>query len=408
MPESQVNAAPPPAAQTAGAHQFFAPCPKGLEHALAEELSELQLQHVAVESAGVSFLGGWIDCYRANLWSRIASRILWRVAYDKYRSEDDIYRTAHELPWHEWFDVAQTIRVNVSAIQSPLRSLEFVTLRVKDAICDRFRAARGARPSVDTVDPKIRIHAFLTAKEVALYLDTSGDALFKRGLRKQSVEAPIRENLAAGILRITKWQPQEPLLDPMCGSGTFLLEAAQQALCIAPGSGRTFAFENFSMLDSEAWARVRQESEGLVAQSKAELRLFGVDRDVSSVKAARLNLAHAGLIEHCKLEVGDVLSIDAPAEAGVMLTNPPYGVRVGEAQQLAAFYPNLGNALKKKFSGWRVFLFSADTNLAKLIGLRPQHRTPLFNGALECRLYEFIMVSGAMRRVSRSAATGAR
>lgn len=387
--------------------QFFAPCPKGLEHALAEELGELGLRDVTVDNAGVSFGGTWLDCYRANFWSRIASRVLWRVAHGKYRNEDDVYRIAHDLPWHQWFDVGHTIRVNVAAISSPLRSLEFITLRVKDAVCDRFRAERGARPSVDTVNPHIRIHAFLTAKEVSLYLDTSGDALFKRSVRKQSVEAPIRENLAAGILRLTKWQSNEVLLDPMCGSGTFLIEAAQQALGIAPGSGRSFAFEYLANLDQDAWTRVRQEGEDRRNHTKPELKIFGADRDVSSLKAARLNLSHAGLLEYCNLQTADVLAIDAPAPQGVMVTNPPYGVRVGEAERLAEFYPQLGTALKKKFSGWRVFLFSADTNLAKLIGLKPQHRTPLFNGALECRLYEYVMVSGAMRRNSRGATAGA-
>jgi putative N6-adenine-specific DNA methylase len=390
-----------------GLQRFFAPCPKGLEHALAEELAELGVPNVAVDNAGVTFSGDWSDCYRANLWSRIASRVLWHVGSAKYRNEDEIYGLAHGLPWHEWFDVSRTIRVNTAAIASPLRSLEFVTLRVKDAVCDRFRAERGARPSVDTVEPEIRIHVFLTAKDVTLYLDTSGDALFKRGHRKQSVEAPIRENLAAGILRIAKWQPSEPLLDPMCGSGTFLIEAAQQALRIAPGSGRTFAFENFSNLDARAWTRIREESESKVEHNRDQLKLFGADRDVSSIKAARLNLSHAGVIDCCTLEVNDVLTMNAPASHGVIVTNPPYGVRVGEADQLAEFYPKLGNTLKQKFSGWRAFLFSADTNLAKLIGLRAQHRTPLFNGALECRLYEYVMVSGAMRRVSGTSAAGA-
>ena len=227
---------------------FFAPCPRGLEAVLTAELEALGASSLQATDGGVGFSGPFELCYRANLESRIASRILWRVCSGRYRREEDIYKAVHALPWLDWFDVARTIMVKVSAKRCPLQSLDFITLKIKDAVCDKFRDLTGERPSVDTHEPDMRIHAFLEEETFALYLDTSGEALFKRGLRRASVEAPLRENLAAGILHLSGWKPGEALLDPMCGSGTFLMEAAQMALDIAPGLGREFAFTKLHQL----------------------------------------------------------------------------------------------------------------------------------------------------------------
>ncbi|HEV8341817.1 MAG TPA: THUMP domain-containing protein, partial [Candidatus Binatia bacterium] len=222
---------------------FFGTCPRGLEQLLAEELKDLEAGNIHIVGGGVEFSGDFTLCYRANLESRIASRVLWRVATGPYRSEDDIYRAAYALQWNDWFEPALTIRVDVSAIRCPLKSLNFVTLKIKDAVCDKIRRLSGRRPSVDTRQPDIPIQGHLTERDFTLYLDTTGDPLFKRGKRIAAGEAPLRENLAAGVLRLAGWVPGIPLLDPMCGSGTFLLEAAQMALDIPPGLGRHFAFE---------------------------------------------------------------------------------------------------------------------------------------------------------------------
>lgn len=190
--------------------RFFAPCPRGLETVLAAELERLDATSIQASPGGVGFHGNWQTCYRANLESRIASRILWQIAKDQYRSEADIYDLTHSLPWQDWFEPRLSIKVNLAAIKCPLRSLDFVTLRIKDAVCDKFRAIHGKRPDIDTVAPDMRIHGFLNAQEFTLYLDTSGEALFKRGLRQTQGEAPLRENLAAGILALTGWQPGTP------------------------------------------------------------------------------------------------------------------------------------------------------------------------------------------------------
>jgi putative N6-adenine-specific DNA methylase len=221
--------------------------------------------------------------------------------------------------------------------------------------------------------------------------------LFKRGWRRQSGEAPLRENLAAGILRLTGWTPADPLFDPMCGSGTFLVEAALMAKGMAPGGGRSFAFEKFLHHDAATWQRVRDEVRNL-ERPDAVMSISGIDRDAAALAAVKRNLTDAGVGGSVRVALGDVLEVSPPAESGVLVTNPPYGVRMGDADALADFYPHLGNALKQRFAGWRAFLFSADTRLPKLIGLKAQRRTPLYNGALECRLYEYRIIAGSLRR----------
>jgi putative N6-adenine-specific DNA methylase len=376
---------------------MFATCPRGLEPVLAAELETCGARAARAVGGGVHFSGDLAVCYRANLRSRIASRILLRVAQRPYRTEQDVYDAAHAVRWRERFGVDCAIRVDVTAIRCPLKSLEFVTLRIKDAVCDRFRADTGSRPDVDTRAPDVRVHAFLDERTVTLYLDTSGEPLWKRGLRGATGEAPLRENLAAGMIALSGWHPGEPFFDPMCGSGTILAEAAQIALGIAAGSRRTFAFEQLHGYDAALWQELRKEAEGRAMPAEAP-RIFGADREETAVAAARAALEQADLAGAVRLECADVLDVVAPAPSGVMVTNPPYGVRVGDEAALAAFYPKLGDALKARFAGWRCYILSADLRLAKLIGLKASKRTPLFNGPLECRLFEYQIVAGSMRR----------
>jgi 23S rRNA (guanine2445-N2)-methyltransferase len=376
---------------------FFAPCPRGLENLLSEELAALGATGVRPTDGGVGFSGDWPLCYRANLESRLASRILWRVQEPSpYRNEQDIYATALALPWPRWFDVDCTLRVNVTAIKCPLKSLEFITLKIKDAVCDKFREHGGQRPSVDTVQPDMRIHAFIEGTQVTLYLDTSGEALFKRGVRLHTNIAPLRENLAAGILKIAGWQPGTPLFDPMCGSGTFLIEAAMMWLNIAPGIRRSFAFEKFKNFDAAKWREMKEQS--LAAQLPvSELPIFGSDLYGDELRTAHRNLEEAGIRAAVDLKQCNVLEISAPADHGVLVANLPYGERMGEMEELAELYPKLGDVLKQKFGGWNVYLFTSDLRLPKLIRLSASRRTPLFNGAIECRLFEYKMVAGSNR-----------
>ncbi len=373
---------------------FFASAPRGLEELLLAEVSSLGAKEAAAVPGGVAFAGDWTTCYRVNFWSRIASRVLWRIASFDYKSEHDLYAAAKAVDWLRHFKVENTLRVNVTAQKSPLKSLEFATLRIKDAVCDRFRDKLGRRPDVDRAAPDVRIHAFLEGSRGTLYLDTSGEPLFKRGWRHGVADAPLRENLAAGIIRLTGWQPDQPLLDPMCGGATLLVEAAAMARGRAPGARRSFGFEKLSLFDPASWEMVRKEE----GQKQPNLQLFGSDTDPKALNASRRNLAEAGIERWVQLERSDVLERTAPAPAGVMVANPPYGERIGSPEELARFYPKLGDALKQRFAGWRCYFFTADLRLPKLIRLQPSARTPLWNGALECRLYEFRIVSGSNRR----------
>jgi len=378
-------------------HRFFAPCPRGLENVLEAELHSLGVPNTTKMDGGIGFQNPWSSMYWVNLKSHIASRVLWEVGHTSYRSEEDVYRAALSLAWPDWFMPSHTIKVKVSARQCPLKSLDFVTLRIKDAVCDKFLAVRQRRPTVDTSQPNIRIDAFLDATSVTFYLDTSGEPLFKRGHRISTVDAPLRENLTAGLLRLSGWTPNEVLLDPMCGGGTIPLEAALMARQIAPGLSRTFAFERFLIHDAKRWGHLR-EAARLKQRADVPTAIYASDQDPAAIKIAQRNFQAAGVAIDVRLRQSDILELEAPADQGVMLINPPYGIRLSQRDELESFYPRLGDWLKQRFTGWRVYIFTGDSRVPKLISLAPSKRTPLFNGALECRLYEFKIVQGTMRR----------
>src|SRR5882672_6958773 len=315
---------------------FFAPCPRGLESVLAGELAELSAGEITTAEGGVGFSGPISVAYAANLHSRIASRVLWQVGAGRYRSEDDVYRGVNALDWQQLFDGALTIRVNVAAVRSPLNSLDFITLRIKDGVCDKFRSQTGVRPNVDTAQPDVRIHAFLETERFTLYIDTTGEPLFKRGARQIAGEAPLRENLAAGILKLSGWTPDQPLLDPMCGSGTFLIEALQIARGIAPGAHRSFGFEKLRNFDEVQWNRIKAHAGARPAPNPSPA-IFGSDLYGDALKLARVNLAAAGFADAVTLKQANLLEISAPGADGVLVANPPYGVRIGEQDELASF-----------------------------------------------------------------------
>ena len=377
--------------------RFFAPCPQGLEGVLEQELHDLGVPMTTKTEGGISFLAPWATMYWVNLKSHLASRVLWEVGQAPYLSEDDVYRAAYSLPWPDWFTSSQTIKVKVSARRCPLTSLDFITLRIKDAVCDKFMAVRHKRPDVDTKHPSIKIDAFLDASTVTFYLDTSGDPLFKRGHRVLSVEAPLRENLAAGLLRLAGWAPNEVLLDPMCGSGTIPLEAALMGRKIAPGQSRSFGFERLIVHDPKRWGHLREASR-IKQLATVPAAIYASDWDPAAVKIAQRIFQGAGVGIDIRLRQSDVLDLEAPAERGVIIINPPYGVRLSKPEELDQFYPKLGDWLKQRFSGWRAYIFTGDLRVPKLIGLAPSKRIPLFNGPLECRLYEFLIMSGSMRK----------
>lgn len=393
-------------------YSYFCPCPRGLEAALAEELEEIShtSRHPSLKvhnqvPGGVHCSGVLTDAYRINLHSRIASRVLLRMAHAGYVNENDIYDLTLEQPWEDWFGYQHTIRVDVTGVKCPLKSLDFATLKIKDAICDRFRDQFSQRPSVNTKQPDMRIVGFLDAHNYTVYLDTSGEPLFKRGWRLETGDAPLRENLAAGLLRTAGWKPGTPLLDPMCGSGTILIEAAQMLAGIPPGMRREFAFEKFAAFQADTWQAILDEVKP--APVPAQPSIFGSDISGDMIVMTRNNLNKAGIRFEVPLKQIEAQEIKAPTdEPGILLTNPPYGERIGvrgdgslEQDELALeFFSALSRTLKQRFAGWRVFLFTADLGLPKMLRLKESRKTPFFNGALECRLFRFDMVAGFNRR----------
>lgn len=378
-------------------HRFFSSCPRGLEAVLEQELHELGIPATSRTEGGVFFLAPWSSMYWANLKSHIASRVLWEVGQSSYRTEDDVYRAAYALAWPDWFLPSHTIKVNISARRCPLPSLDFLTLRVKDAICDKFIAVCHRRPSVDTQQPNIRLAAFLDESTVTFYVDTSGEPLFKRGHRIVSVQAPLRENMAAGLLKLAGWSPDQALLDPMCGGGTIPLEAALMARRIAPGISRSFSFERLLIHDAKRWGHLREVA---LKKQLAEVPtpIYASDQDPAAVKIAQRTFQGAGVAVDIRLRQAEALTVDAPADKGVVVINPPYGVRLSQPEDVEKFYPEIGDWLKQRFAGWRAYIFTGDARVPKLIGLTPSKRIPLFNGAIECRLYEFPIVRGSMRK----------
>lgn len=378
-------------------NRYFATCPRGLEQLLADELAAVKAKSIKLTDGGVSFDGDWAVCYAANLHSRIATRILWQVARGKYLNEEDLFEAAYKLDWSAWFNVKNDFMVKVTGVKCPLKSLEFATLKIKDAVCDKFRMAVGSRPYIDTKNPAVRIHAYLAVDEYQFYLDTSGAALYQRGNRGASIEAPLRENLAAGILKLSGWQVGQPLLDPMCGSGTFLLEAAMVALDIAPGHKCSFAFEKLNNFEPAIWQKLKSQAAAKVKPVSFQ-KIYGSDIDLRAVRIAKRNLEEAGLLAAVQLSQFDIVDVPAPDGQGVLVANPPYGVRIGEGEDLALLYPKMAEALKRKFAGWHTYFLTNDLSMPKLMRLTPSKRTPLFNGSLECRLFEIKMVAGSNRK----------
>ena len=416
--------------------QIFLPCAAGVEDYLAQEVARITGQpQVEKWRAGVRLQGSWRDAMLLNLHSRLAQRVLVQLFQAQYRNEQDLYRAASEVAWEIWFTPRQSIKVELTAQHSPLTSLNFAALRIKDAVCDRFRAkAGGVRPDVDTQYPDVRIYAHLTTDTVALYIDTSGEALFKRGWRQDKGEAPLKETLAAAMLVASGWMdtPELPLYDPCCGSGTIAIEAAQIACNIPPGAMRHFAFEKMLPFQPHVWDAVLDAAQRAqrLPQAGHQPTIFGSDVAHRMVDFAQRNAQRAGVADAIVFRGGDALQRMPPCEQpGVMLVNPPYGERIeaagiagvgqqrlraataqqGEAaesvggRELAQtedggdFFVQLAAHWKKNYAGWTAWLLTPDLKLPGKMRLKATRRVPMWNGPIECRMLRFDMVQGSAR-----------
>jgi len=416
--------------------QLFLPCAAGVEGYLADEvhsLTGLAGQDLLVGRAGVLLRASWRDALRLNLHSRLAQRVLVQLAERPYRNEDDIYAAAADVAWEIWFTPRQSFKVEVTAQHSPLKSLNFAALRVKDAVADRFRAKAGVRPDVQTQWPDVRVHLHLTSDRAQIYIDTSGEPLFKRGWREDKGDAPLKETLAAAMIAATGWDPHGeqplPLYDPCCGSGTVVIEAAQIACRIAPGLQRRFAFEKLLPHQAHVWSAIKDEAASAV--TTASVPIFGSDVSHRMVDFAQRNAARAGVADAVQLRGGDALQRMPPSEQpGVMLLNPPYGERIAAAgtagrnarermstvermgretaqtEDGVDFFAQLAAHWKKHYAGWQAWMLTPDLKLPGKMRLKESRRVPLWNGPIECRLFRFDLVAGAVRDRPRAGHTG--
>ncbi len=385
---------------------FYAVCPLGLEALLCEELKASGAAEVKPARGGVFFAGSMAAAMRACLTSRLASRILMRLASSDYYDEEDIYNFACRTKWEEHFGPEKTIRVDINAHRSPLRSLDFTLLRIKDGICDRFNHFMQTRPNVERAHPDIRIFAFVDSRYCTFYLDMCGEALFKRGWRSDKGEAPLKENLASGLLMLAGWRPDTALVDPFCGSGTIAIEAARAACGMAPGLNRHFLFENFSDFDRELWNEIKDDARAAVNRHApvsihaSDISSIVVQKAVDNAKAAGLGeLLEDGrlIFERC-----DAREIKAPASEGLIVANPPYGEQSNpKSASVGSMMKDVSDNLKRGFAGWSAWLLTSDRNLPRQMRLSESRKIPLFNGPLECRFFRFDMVRGSFRKDDR-------
>ena len=424
--------------------QLFLPCAAGVEGFLADEVHQitgLTGNDLLMGRGGVLLRASWRDALLLNLHSRLAQRVLVQLAQGLYRNENDIYALASGIAWEIWFTPRQSFKVEVTAQHSPLTSLNFAALRTKDAVADRFRVKSGVRPDVDTQWPDVRVHLHLTTDEATVYIDTSGEALFKRGWRQDKGDAPLKETLAAAMIAATGWDPRGdaplPLYDPCCGSGTVVIEAAQMACNIAPGLQRRFAFEKLLPLQPHVWSAIREQAKDAITTSASAI--FGSDIAHRMVDFAERNAERAGVAHAVELRGGDALQRMPPSELpGVMLLNPPYGERIAaagaagqnardRAQQRAhgvavgreaaevqggvgdgsEFFQQLAAHWKKNYTGWQAWMLTPDLKLPSKMRLKESRRVPMWNGPIECRLFRFDMVRGSLRQRPDEAAAPA-
>ena len=376
-------------------YSLFVTCPRGLEAPLSQELEQLKCQDIRAVDGGVACKGSMEQVYRINLHSRTASRVLLRLTKSGYRSEQDIYKAAKNIRWTDWFDLEQTFKVKVEGKRAQVKSLDFVGLKIKDAVCDVFRDACGARPSVGKIRPDIRIHVFIDERDIQIFIDTSGEALFKRGYRQDTGEAPMRENLAAGLLLLAGYDGTQPFQDPFCGSGTIVIEAAWIATRRAPGLMRRFGFEKLKNFDAALWKKLQHEAETQIRPASAPIS--GSDNDRHMIRAAVANAQAAEVDTFVRFEVKDAQDTRPNGEGGILISNPPYGVRLAEVQALQALYPQLGAWLKQHYAGWLAGMFTGDRDMPKFMRLSPKRKIPLYNGNLDCRLFLMDMVKGSNR-----------
>lgn len=372
---------------------LFATTPRGLESLLAEEIETLGGQNIKTMRSGVAFTGTRDTAYRVCLWSRVAGRLLLKLTEFPATTPDELYAGVQTINWFEHVMPEGSIAVDCASVQSQISHTHFAALKVKDAIVDQFRDQTGTRPRVALDRPDIRINVYLFRDKVTLSLDLSGESLHRRGYRKEGGEAPLKEHLAAALLLKARWpreaQANHTLMDPMCGSGTFLIEGAMIAGNIAPGLSRSyFGFENWLQHDAYLWQDLVTQAHTQREQGLKNLPpIVGSDVDASVLAYARDNIERANLSDVIELEEKSIKQIrPIEGEIGLLITNPPYGERLGKDDNARRLYGVLGNVLRDHFPGWTAAIFTGRPEWAPGIKLKPRRSYDFFNGTIACKL----------------------
>lgn len=370
--------------------QYYALTARGLGNALEKELRSLGFKDTEAFQGGVLFETDLPGCYTANLKLRTASRVLQPLLRFKAMTNEVLYKNIMSHDWTQYILPSQTLAVEASVRNSEFKDQRFVALKVKDAIVDQFREKFEIRPDVDSKHPDLKVWVRVVENEVLVAIDTSGDPLFKRRYRVEDVPAPIKEHVAAALLQMTDWDMNSPLIDPMCGSGTFLIEAAMMAMNAAPGlQKKSFGFQKLLNYDPGKWNQI---VEATLGEEKTELpfKFYGYDISRTAVNAAKKNIETAGLTDFIDIARSGVSIMEPPCEKGMIIVNPPYGERIGTDEGLLKdSYLDLGFALKSRFGGWTAWVLSPKRELTNLLGFKPTKRFHVWNGPIECEFIKY-------------------
>jgi putative N6-adenine-specific DNA methylase len=368
----------------------------GLEEVLAEELKQLGAQDVEVLTRAVAFAGDKELMYKANLYLRTALRILVPVHKFKAHNEETLYKGVQQVDWSKFMDVDDTLAIDSAVSSDFFNHSQYVALKAKDAIVDQFRSKTGKRPSIELNRPSVRLNIHIFKDECTLSLDSSGESLHKRGYRQDTNIAPLNEVLAAGLVLLSGWDGQSNFIDPMCGSGTILIEAAMHALRMPPGIHRiSFGFMEWKDYDKALWEKIVREAREQIIQDYP-YKIVGSDLSRKTADIAKVNIEYAGLDEDIRISVAPFEEKAPPAGGGVMICNPPYGERL-QKSDIDAFYKMIGDQLKKEYAGYDAWILSSNMGALKHVGLRPSRKITLYNGPLECRFLKYSMYEGSKK-----------
>lgn len=378
--------------------QLLAKTLHGFEEVLAEELRQLGATKIEERKRAVAFEGDLKLMYRANLELRTAIRILMPIANFKARNEDEFYDKIKAIDWEQYMTVKQTLAVDAVTASKTFNHSKYIALKTKDAIVDQFREKHKKRPNVRVYNPHLGVYIYIHDEQVNVSIDSSGESLHKRGYRVASVDAPINEVLAAGMILLSGWDKKSLLMDPMCGSGTLLIEAAMYANHIPPNRLRThFAFMNWKEHDEEMWEKVKKQADDHIVEHPHPI--MGWDKNLGCVRKTEQNIEVAGLTGKIEVNRKRFERLEAPPAPGMIIMNPPYDERL-EEDDIEAFYEIIGDTLKKNYTGYNAWLISSNVDAIKKIGLRTSRKITLFNGKLECKFVKYEMYQGSKKQKS--------